>query len=234
MSFEQLTLDLHWRDDMTLDNFCVGDNHILIDVVQTLEKLAHKLVYIWGGTGTGRTHLLLASCNKFGEKHLNSSYIPLSDFKQLTPEIFCDLDNLPLLCIDDLDAIVGIKAWEEAVFDCFNERMSRNVTTLIVANATPLALDFVLPDLQSRMSSGLLFELKALNDVQKISALQLRAKFLGLDLPVNTAKFLLAHYTRDMGALFDGLKKLDNASLAAQRCLTIPFVKEILDFNCSF
>lgn len=229
MSFEQLTLNFSWRDDATFDNFYVGDNQVLINILQTLNNSIANFVYLWGGIGSGRTHLLLASCNQFGARKLNSAYIPLSDFQNLAPEIFLDLHDIPLLCIDDFDVIIGLPAWEEAIFHCFNERINRKVKTLVVANATPQALNFMLPDLQSRMSSSLLFELKTLNDIQKLAALQLRAKFLGLDLPINTAKFLLTHYARDMVALFALLKKLDRASLAEQRCLTIPFVKKAMN-----
>ena len=228
MSLQQLTLNLSWRDDATFENFYFGDNQGLINILRTLADSPVNFIYIWSGVGAGRTHLLLASGNQFGARELHSAYIPLQDFKQLSPEIFLDLYDLPLLCIDDLDAIVGLPEWEEAIFCCFNERMNRKVKTLIVANATPQALNFILPDLKSRMSSGLLFELKALNDAHKLPALQLRAKFLGLDLPASTAKFLLTHYSRDTAALFVLLRKLDHASLAEQRCLTIPFVKQQL------
>jgi DnaA family protein len=225
---QQLTLNLQARDEATLENFYVGDNEELMCALKLLEHSREKLLYLWGGMGSGRTHLLLASCNKFSAQGVGTAiYIPLSD-AEFTPESLRDLAGLPLLCIDDLDQAVGNRAWEEALFDCCNERFNNNVATVIGASATPAALNFIMPDLQSRMNSGLIFEVKKLNDEQKLAALRLRAQCLGLELPDVTARFLLGHYLRDTHALFALLHRLDRASLVAQRCLTIPFVKEIL------
>ena len=55
-----------------------------------------------------------------------------------------------------------------------------------------------------------------------------RARLRGLELPPETGRYLLNHYRRDMASLCALLDELDLASLAAQRRLTIPFVKGIL------
>jgi len=227
MSIEQLTLNLHERDDATWANFYVGENQKLVKALQELEDLSQPLVYLWGKSGVGITHLLLASCNQFNARNFNAMYVSLKD-PRITPEFFLDLEQVTWLGIDDVDVMVDVPAWAETIFYCLNERLNRKVVTIFGAHATPEALSLTLLDLKSRLNSGLLFAVQELDDAGRLAALQLRAKFLRLDLPLLTARFLLTHYVRDLRALFALLKKLDYASLAAQRCLTIPFVKQFM------
>jgi DnaA family protein len=72
------------------------------------------------------------------------------------------------------------------------------------------------------------FHLAALDEADRIKALQLRARHRGLDLPTETANFLLSRSKRDMATLYAVLDQLDTAALEAKRRLTIPFVKETL------
>lgn len=102
------------------------------------------------------------------------------------------------------------------------------VRLLVSANMPPKQLSCVLPDLASRLSWGLVFQVQGLADTQKLSALQLRSQRRGLTLSDEVGKFLLHNYPRDMLQLFAILEKLDQASLAEQRRLTVPFVKKIL------
>ena len=81
---------------------------------------------------------------------------------------------------------------------------------------------------QSRLSLALVFQLQQLSDEDKLRALQLRASRRGLNLPDDVGRFILTRGARSMSALFDLLDRLDQASLQAQRKLTIPFLKEIL------
>jgi len=67
------------------------------------------------------------------------------------------------------------------------------------------------------------------NDEEKIVGLKLRAKLRGLELNDAVAHFLLNHYERNPKNLFAVLERLDKAALVAQRRLTIPFVKDILN-----
>ena len=72
------------------------------------------------------------------------------------------------------------------------------------------------------------FQVHSLDEAQRVSALQLRAGHRGLELPDETAAYLLRRTARDMGSLYDLLDRLDLAALRAQRRLTIPFVRDVL------
>lgn len=225
----QLALNLSLRDDTTFANFYPGDNQALLKILQTqMQNHNERYVYLWGNAGVGRSHLLQACCHAATEKKLSAVYLPLTHFKEFSPDIFTDLENQNLICLDDVDVIVGHKEWEEAIFHFYNRAVEMGAYLLISANVAPAHLAITLADLKSRLTSGVIFQLKPLSDEQKVAALQLRAKTRGMVLSEEVGRYLLQHSARDTGFLFSVLDKLDKASLAAQRKLTIPFVKSVL------
>ena len=99
---------------------------------------------------------------------------------------------------------------------------------IVAGDIAPKALPIKLADLQSRLSWGPVFHLQELNDENKIAALQLRAKTRGFELTEEVGLFLIRRSARDMPSLFALLERLDEASLAKHRKLTIPFVRELI------
>lgn len=228
--FKQLALNLCLKDTTTFANFFVGTNKQLIDILVNLYQNNNiHFIYIWGNPGSGKSHLLSALCQIFSENALGATYLPLEEIKNINPRIFEGLESLDLLCIDDLNLLAGNSAWEEQLFHCFNKIMESDKKIIITANTAPQNLHLNLADLKSRMASGLTFELHELTDIEKIASLKLRAKLRGLDLNDPAAQFLLHHYARDTKNLFTMLDRLDKAALAAQRKLTIPFIKSVLE-----
>lgn len=228
--FKQLALNLCLKDTATFTNFFVGANKQLIDTLVNLYQDNNiHFIYIWGKSGSGKSHLLSAVCQIFSENALTTTYLPLEEVKNINPGIFEGLENLDLLCIDDLNLLSGDPAWEEQLFHCFNKIIENGNKIIITANTAPQNLHLNLADLKSRMASGLTFELHELTDVEKIASLKLRAQLRGLDLNDQASQFLLHHYARDTKNLFALLDILDKAALAAQRKLTIPFIKSVLE-----
>lgn len=227
----QLPLSLKIRDNATFDNFYPGDNQALLNCVHAILQSSLSsdfYFYCYGPQSNGKTHLLQACCNYFAQLGKDTMYLPLADYESLAPNMLDGTENLALLCLDDVEKVVKNSAWEEALFHCYN-RLQQTGTRLIVAGTcAPQQLEFALPDLHSRISAGVSFQLRALNDEKKIEILCLRAKLRGLELTQEIAQYLLQHYPRDLHALFDVLEKLDQASLAAQRKLTLPFVRDTL------
>ena len=227
--FKQLSLNLCLKDAATFSNFFVGPNNQLVDVLGSLHiNNEINFVYFWGSAGAGKSHLLNALCQLFDENGLSTFYLPLEETEQLNPQMLDNLEELDLICIDNINLIAKNNAWEEKLFHCFNNTIEHNKNIVITANASPQSLTLGLSDLKSRMASGLIFELHALSDVEKMAGLKLRAKLRGLELDDLAAQFLLHHYSRDTKNLFETLDILDKAALTAQRKLTIPFIKNIL------
>jgi DnaA family protein len=121
------------------------------------------------------------------------------------PELIDGLASRELICLDDLDAVAGNPAWESALFDLCNQVLDADRCLIVSASV------------------------QTLGDDERVSALQLRAQHRGLDLPDDTARYLLKRSRRDMASLYALLDKLDLEALRAQRRLTIPFVKGVLE-----
>lgn len=228
----QLPLNMQLPDDATFASFYPGENAAALKAVEALSKLnnvqgSENYVYLWG-TEAGKTHLLQAACQAVNEKGNSAAYIPLADHHTLSPNMLQGIEALPLICIDDIDKIAGLSEWEENVFHLFNRIREVQGRLLIAGNAAPLHLNIQLPDLKSRLSWGVVYQLHRLSDEQKVSALQHRAQARGLELNQSVGQFLLHRSPRDLKELFASLEILDRASLASQRRLTIPFVKEVL------
>jgi DnaA family protein len=225
----QLPLDITLRDSATFENFIASRNEQIIDALQKFARAqGEAFVYLAGKPGTGRTHLLQAVCHGSGEHGLCAAYLPLEQHQHYAPEMLEGWENFQIICLDDIDAVAGKMDWEQALFHLFNRVRESGGHLVVTAAMMPSQLPCVLPDLQSRLGWGLALNVTELQDDDKIVALQKRAAERGLELPQDVANYLLRRCPRDMATLLAMLRELDTQSLAAQRRLTIPFVRELL------
>lgn len=228
MIVEQLPLGFRLKDDATFENFLsLGNEQALESIIATIQGTGDNYIYIWGAAGSGRTHLLQACTHAAPEFGQSAVYLPLAK-DNIKSDMFNNLENISLTCLDDIDQIAGDCVFEEQLFHLYNKIRSKGNRLIIAANAPPTQLNIKLADLGSRLTWGLVYQLHPLDDDAKIKALKLRAKNRGLELDDAVGKFLLRRCSRKMGALFSMLEELDHASLSQQRRLTIPFVKEVL------
>lgn len=226
----QLPLPIHQSDDETLENFYAENNLLLLNSLQkNFLQLHQQFFYLWGNKGSGKSHLLKGVCQHYLAQQRPALYVPLNKAQYFSPAVLENLEQQALVCLDDLQAVIGNAEWEVAIFDLINRVRETGRTLLIMsADQSPANLPVQLPDLASRLTWGEVYQLTPLNDHQKIEVLQKAAYQRGIELPDETANFLFKRLERDMKTLFNALEKLDQASLQAQRKLTIPFVKEIL------
>lgn len=225
----QLALALQLNDEATFADFCWGENTLLQQQLEnTLHNGGERLLYIWGASGSGKSHLLQACCQA-RISNQSSIYLPLHLLKEWGPQVLDGIDEQALIGIDDIDAIAADPDWEEALFHLYNRVRDNEQTTLIItSNCSPTQSPICLADLRSRLSWGLVFQLNELDDYNKINTLKLHAHKRGFELPTSVGQFLLNRCARNMHDLHTLLNRLDNASLIAQRKITIPFVKDIL------
>lgn len=228
----QLPLGVRLRDDATFANYYPGANAAALGYVERLCEAGagwtDSLIYLWGAAGVGRSHLLQAACLRFEQRDEAAVYLPLAEVADYGPELLDNLEQCELVCLDDLEAVAGRADWEEALFHLFNRLRDAGKRLLLAAATSPRELGVQLPDLQSRLTLALVFQLQELADEDKLRALQLRASRRGLQMPDEVGRFILTRGARSMSALFELLEQLDQASLQAQRKLTIPFLKETL------
>ncbi|MES2217921.1 MAG: DnaA regulatory inactivator Hda [Pseudomonadota bacterium] len=225
----QLTLGVGLKDEATFANYYPGQNGPLIhELKKAAAGTGERVIYFAGVGGAGCTHLLQASCHEANHHKLSVVYLPLASLIEYSPAIFEGLESLDLVCIDDVHMIAGRPAWEEAFFYVYNRLHDAGKRLIVTANVLPKSLGFALPDLVSRLAWGVVFQLQGLTDAEKLQVLTLRAQRRGMTLSEEVGKFILNHCPRHMATLSSAFEALDKASLAAQRKLTIPFVKTVL------
>ena len=181
--------------------------------------------WIWGAAATGKSHLLQAVCEHIGD---NSAYVPLALLADADTSVLDGLARRRCVCLDDIDCVAGNPAFELALFDLANQLTDNDGILVVSAAAAPREVGIALPDLQSRLSRLPVFHIEPLDEQGRIAALQLRAGQRGLELPPETARYLLLRSRRDMASLYSLLDRLDVEALRAQRRLTIPFVRDTL------
>jgi len=227
MEHQQLTLSVAVRDDARFANYYAGPNEQIVQALQQ-QWTTHgePYIYLWGSAGVGCSHLLQAACHYAEGLGHHSVYLPLNELVEYSPAVLESMEQLPLVALDNVQAVSGNSEWEEGLFHLFNRIRDRQGHLLIAADQAPGHLGIELPDLSSRLSWGMVYQVEPLEDDDKILALLLRSKRRGLNMNDDVARFILSRGPRDMQGLFDLLDQLDQASLSAQRKLTIPFVKE--------
>ena len=224
---QQLPLGITTDREATFENFFTTESN-----QQILSHLKHFLsgdepfIYIWGEQSSGVTHLLSA----VQMQSLNTQYLPMKELLPYPPESITDtLEQMDLICIDDIEVVAGNTAWETALFHLYNRLMLNQKKILVGSHFSPRQLPLQIADLQSRLQYGLVFKIEVLSNEEKISAMQMRAKRLGLNLSEEVANYLILRLQRSASTLFAALNQLDSASLAEQRKLTIPFAKKVLE-----
>jgi len=223
----QLPLGIGLHDEASFENFVSTGNEQLVATLCD-EACLDKIIYLWGGASVGKSHLLHAWCKKSSETGRGVAFIPLTQYQELSPDMCDGLESLDAVCIDDIDAIAGLSDWQEAIFHLYNRMRDAGKLILISGNAAPTGLGLTLADLVSRLNGALVVHVSGLDDEAKITALKLRASARGLELSNEVAQFMIRRYPRDLSVLLTLLDKLDHASLAAQRRLTIPFIKQVI------
>ncbi len=232
---QQLSLRINLNDDATLENFFLQEQDVNRQVATVLrEQLLigeQPFVYLWGAVGSGVSHLLQASCHQASAQGLSSQYLPLRELLDYPPEqLLEDLEQLTLVCLDDVQVISGHADWERALFDLYNRIKDANGCLLLGADCSAREMPLQLPDLQSRFGWGPVFQLASSDDDKKRQILQFRASRRGMELSDDVACYLTNRTARGLAELMGCLDILEDASLEARRKLSIPFVKQVFGF----
>ena len=230
----QLALNLRLRDASSFENFLVANNREVFErlqnAVRSLNSAAQSpasWLYLWGEPGTGKTHLLEAVCRAAQEQGHVPLYVPLANKAEFTTALLEDAERVSLVCVDDVDAIAGDDAWEAALFALYEHLRAQGGMLNLAARSGPAAIGVTLADLATRLAAGLVYQLQPLADDDKLAALRLRAQRRGLEMTKEVANYLLTRFPRDTHSLFALLDRLDTATLAAQRRLTVPFLRSL-------
>lgn len=222
----QLPLGVRLPDRAVFETFVPGSSPAALAAAHALAAGdGTPLLYLHGVEGAGKSHLLQAVCAVVP----GAAYLPLPQLQALGPEVLTGLAGQALLAVDDADAIAGIAEWERALFTLYNECQTTGTRLAVAARQPAADLPLQLPDLRSRLAAMPHFALRLLDETQQREALRAHATARGLQLPDETVQYLQRRFARDMASLKALLERLDAASLEAQRPLTVPFIRQVLD-----
>ncbi len=224
----QIPLQLMPRRDNRFDEFVNGPNSATVDAVRHMQDEPGSHIFLFGGEGSGKTHLLNALCHETRERQGRAFYLALKRLPKDAIDSLQGLENLDLVCVDDLHVIAGDEAWEEALFHCFNRIKEANGSLLISSQKRLSALNLGLPDLASRLAWGLRLPLLPLEDHDKLAVINLHSMSLGYSLPEDVQQYLLKHNDRSMSALIQAVENLHRAALTSKRRITVPMAREVL------
>jgi DnaA family protein len=226
----QLPLRIRLRDSSVFESFFGGRNQLVVDALLALPHgRPPTCVWLHGARSVGKTHLLQALCARAALTGEAAAYLPLAEMSDASADLFSGYGDFALVCVDDAHVVATRADLERALFRLHQELEERNGRLVASGSALPAALDLQLRDLASRLNGGLVLTLQPLDDEEQIAALRLRAEQRGVELPDDAAQFLLRRLPRDMASLCAFLDELDEASLAAQRRLTLPFVRDVFE-----
>jgi DnaA family protein len=222
---QQLPLGVRLPDRAVFASFLPARN---AEAVEHARRIAAGEIpgatWLCGPESAGKTHLLQAICSE----SRRAGYFPLAELAPLGVGVLEGLPQLQCVCVDDVEAIAGRVEWEKAIFSLLREVEEYGGALVMAARPPPALLPWALPDLGSRCAAGAVLPLRALDETEQQQALRLRARLRGFELPEETSRWLQRRYPRDMRRLYGLLDTLDEAALAAQRRLTVPFIREVL------
>ena len=223
----QLPLALRFPPDQRFETFVAAPDGALAQL-RALARGEGASVFIAGASATGKTHLLLAACAEAEQAGRRVAYLPMVAAAGRLRDALDALEQADLVALDGLDIVAGNRDDEIALFDAHNRAHDAARRMLYAARVMPDGLPLTLPDLRSRLSQCARIALEPLDDAGRADVLRLRAQRRGLQLDDAAIDWLLKRVDRDLVTLTVLLDRLDRESLAAQRRLTVPFLRQVL------
>lgn len=224
----QIPLALHYPPDQRLDTFVQAPAGALAQLQALAAARDAEWLYVSGAGGTGKTHLALGACAVAEQAGRRAAYLaPRMAGGRLRAALEA-FEGADVVALDGIEAIAGHRDDEIALFDFHNRARIAGTGLLYTAREGPDAIAFGLPDLRSRLSQCARIVLSPLDDEGRAEMLRQRAQRRGLSLEESAIDWLLRRVGRDLAGLTELLERLDQASLAAQRRITVPFLRQTL------
>ena len=235
--FVQLPLKIGLKEEATFDTFVVEQESIAIAVASFQQSLMNNqsdLILLNGEQKSGKTHLLQSACRFFGENSLTSDsstvYLPLADKNlPLIPIILDGLEMVKLICIDDIEEVIGIKEWEVALANLITKSQAQGQKLVITSENAMTKWRMVTKELSNAMMVASTITLSQLTEQEElVEALKKRSVRTGFDFRLEVGNYLVKQFSNDLSELIAVLQIIENASIIQKRKITLPFVKSVL------
>lgn len=239
MTAQQLNLPVSLADDTLFDNFLSASHSSRQQALAILKELFNRdgapspqgNILLWGGMGSGLSHLLQAACHEAVACGQRIQYLPLETMANYpAQDVLEGLGACQLVCLDNFQAVAGLPDWEEGLFHLLNALSATGGRVLISASAAPRALSIQLADLESRLAASTVFQLPSYSEEEKAAIVLFRAARLGLIMSEEALGFLMNRAPRDLHSLIEHLHQLDDFALQYQCKATIPLMKKAFNW----
>ena len=224
---EQIPLVFKQNTVQTFSDFTFGKNSLLIDSLHSFAQSNENLFYLWGESGSGKSHLLQAFINRLSIEG-KTAVILNSDNLQDRQNVSL-IEMFDYICIDSAENIAGDALLEESLFFWINEVRQAHKKILIASILSNKSDAWQLPDLCSRIQSGRTNEIIALERTEVLFVFNKLAQKKGIVLDQKVIAFLEKNCPMNLSFLSILLDKLDKTTLVEKKQVTIPLLKKILE-----
>ena len=224
----QLALQIQKNERASLDNFFISKNNN--KAIQILKNILERSnngaqIFIDDLGSNGKSYLLQAICNDFSNSNNSTIYIPMQKAINLEPSILEGINDLNLICLDDIDLISNQRDWELALFNLINECYEKDCFLLLSGSIDKLE---VIPDLISRIKKMEILRLKAIDDDELLRATQAISKNLNIEISDKNMNYLINNSRRDIKTVFRTLSQLEKESLERKKSIGLNLIKEVI------
>jgi chromosomal replication initiator protein len=226
------------------ETFVVGKaNEVAATAAKTLanaESVSFNPLFIHGGTGRGKTHLLHAIGQDFLTRNPRARVVSMSAEKFMVEFVRALKENdtigfksrlrsADLLLIDDVQFIAGKDSTQEEFFHTMNEIITAGRRLVITSDRAPQDLDGIAPRILSRLSWGLVADINPADYELRLNILEAKLAALpGVEMSRQVVEFLARRLTNSIRELEGALNRIAAYALMTGRAIDLPFVEEVL------
>ncbi|NYZ12915.1 chromosomal replication initiator protein DnaA [Azospirillum sp. RWY-5-1] len=227
----------------TFENFIVGKPNELAHAaarrVADATSVTFNPLFLYGGVGLGKTHLMHAIAWQIRRNDPNRKVIYLSAEKFMYQFIralrFKDtmafkqqFRSVDVLMIDDVQFISGKDSTQEEFFHTFNALVDQNRQVIISADKSPSDLEGMEERLRSRLGWGLVADIHPTTYELRLGILEAKADVLGVKIPQKVLEFLAHKITSNVRELEGALNRIVAHSELVGRAITLEATQEVL------
>ena len=237
----KISADLDKR--FTFLNFIVGKPNELafaaaIRVAES-KKVPFNPLFLYGGVGLGKTHLMHAIAHEIKRRNPERRVIYLSAEKFMyhfikalrykdTVAFKEQFRTVDVLMIDDVQFISGKDSTQEEFFHTFNALVDQNRQLIISADKSPQDLEGIEERMRSRLGWGLVADIHPLNYELRLSILQAKEEKLQVNVPQNVLEFLAHKITTNVRELEGALNRISAFSSLVGKEINIEMTHDLL------
>lgn len=225
---KQIALDIGLSSGPTLHNFHPGPNqlahaHLRLWLGPGGARAARSPVpiYLWGASGSGKTHLLIALREALREQGEQAGWM---DAGAADPGPF--REDWTLVLLDDVQRYGAVR--QQAAFNWFIHAQAQQCCVIASGDCVPSALP-LREDLRTRLGWGHVFGLRGLSEPECRAVLRQAADARGVFLGDEVMDFMLTRFSRDLASLMELLDLIDAYAMRTKRAITVPMIRAMME-----